>query len=84
MVTINRTVNDKKNHLKDNDTDNDTDRSQKIKNLIKNDAKITVNKLADNLNVSKSTILREIKELKENEILKRIGKEKGGHCQILK
>lgn len=95
MVTINRRVNDKLKLVKtfdtdydtDNDTDYDTDydtsRSQNILKLVKIDPKITVNKLADNLNVSKSTILREIKELKENKIIKRIGKEKGGYWQIL-
>jgi ATP-dependent DNA helicase RecG len=67
----------------DNDTDNDTGRDQKILNLIKNDNKITVNKLAGKLNVSKSTVLREIKELKENGKLKRIGKEKSGHWEII-
>lgn len=65
------------------DTDYDTDRGQKILNLIKNDAKITVNKLAGKLNISKSTVLREIKELKENGKLERIGKEKGRHWKII-
>jgi len=76
------TIHSNKNDT-DNDTDNDTGRSQKILNLIKNDGKITVNKLAGKLNVSKSTVLREIKELKENGKLERIGNEKGGHWEII-
>lgn len=39
--------------------------------------------MPDKLNVSKSTVLREIKELKENGKLERIGKEKGGHWKII-
>jgi DeoR/GlpR family transcriptional regulator of sugar metabolism len=39
--------------------------------------------MPDKLNVSKSTVLRGIKELKENGKLERIGKEKGGHWKII-
>jgi ATP-dependent DNA helicase RecG len=65
------------------DTDRDTDRGQKIMDLIKKDAKITVIQMADNLSTSRSTILREIKKLKEKGKLKRIGKEKDGYWEVI-
>ena len=52
-------------------------------NLIKKDSRITLSQLAKKLIVSRSTILREIKDLKANGKLKRIGTEKSGHWEIL-
>ncbi len=65
-----------------NDTGNDTDRSRKIMDLMKQNSKITVLDIARNLALSKSTILREIKDLKEKSKLKRIGKEKDGYWEM--
>jgi len=66
----------------DSDTDNDTDRSRKIIDLMKQNSKITVLNIASNLSLSKSTILREIKDLKEKGKLKQMGKEKDGYWEI--
>lgn len=67
----------------DNDTDNDTDRKNLILSFIKKDSKITINELTKELTVSRSTILRSIKELKKANKLKRIGSEKSGYWKIL-
>ena len=65
-----------------NDTDNDTERGQKIISLIRKDSKITINQIARNLSVSRSTILRDINKLKANGVLERLGSEKGGHWEL--
>jgi len=83
MVTLYKEKLEDNKNVTDNDTDNDTDRGQIIMNLIKKDSRITLSQLAKKLIVSRSTILREIKDLKANGKLKRIGTEKSGHWEIL-
>ena len=51
--------------------------------LITENEEISVNILATKLNVSRRTILRDIERLKHQNILKRVGKAKGGHWQII-
>ena len=69
-----------------NDTVNDTVKTQDdtVFHLIKQNNKITVAKISEHLNISLSTSKRKIKELKEKEIIKRIGSDKTGYWKIIK
>ena len=60
-----------------NDTINDT-----IFSLIKQNNKIKATEISERLNISLSTAKRKIKELKEQEIIERIGSNKTGHWEI--
>ncbi len=77
-VTIHSNIDDT-----DNDTDNDTDRKNIILSIIQKNSKITINEIAKKLGISKSTILRDIKKLKTNNKLRRIGSEKKGYWEII-
>ncbi len=67
----------------DNVTDDVTDREQIIFDKIKQDNKVTTTQLANQLNVSKRTILRDIEKLKQQNKIKRIGDERTGYWEIL-
>jgi len=62
-----------------NDTVNDT-----VFLLIKQNKSITTTEISEQLNLSLSTIKRKIKNLKEQEIIERIGSDKTGHWKICK
>ena len=75
--------NDTDNNRNDTDKiDNDTDRRKKIVQIIGNNKTVSILGLAQKLSVSKSTILRDVKMLKQKNILTRIGKEKNGHWEV--
>ena len=57
-------------------------RMQEIIESIKNNKFITIEELANNLNVSAKTIKRDLDKLKKDNILQRVGK-KGGYWKIL-
>jgi len=59
-------------------------RSLKIINSIESNNRITINELSELLKVDSKTIKRDINKLKKNNILKRIGPDKGGHWEIMK
>ena len=61
-----------------NDTVNDT-----VFNLIKQNSKIKATEISERLNISLSTAKRKIKELKEQELIERIGSDKTGHWKIM-
>jgi ATP-dependent DNA helicase RecG len=71
-------------HDTDHDTGHDTDHRKDIiiKEIAKNN-KISVVKLAQLCNVSKSTILRNLNRLKKSGLLNRVGTEKNGHWEIV-
>jgi len=50
---------------------------------IKNNNRISIQKLAHSCHVSKSTILRDLKKLKRSGLLKRTGTEKSGFWEVL-
>jgi len=80
--TDNDTNNDTDNDT--NDTDNDTDkRTVNILKLIDLNKNISSSQLAIKCNVSVSTIKRELKKLKQQNKLKRIGSEKSGYWEII-
>ena len=65
-------------------TDNVTDRRDTILLMIAQNKFISVREIAEKLNFSKRTILREVDDMKTMGLLKRIGKNKGGHWEIIK
>jgi len=61
---------------------NFSNREQKIIALIKKDNRILLNEIARKLTVSKRTILRDVKRMKEGKIIERIGSEKNGYWKV--
>ena len=74
---------DAKSHPQKNTDNFFSDREQQIINFITKDNKIPLNEIAKKLTVSKRTIMRDIKKLKMNKILERIGSEKNGYWKII-
>ena len=69
----------------DNVTDNVTDkRLISIINYISKNVRVSTNELAQLLNVTKRTILRDIEKLKKQNKIKRIGNEKTGYWEVVK
>ena len=64
------------------DNDNFSDREQQIIAYILEDNRIPLNDIAEKLNVSKRTILRDIKKMKRGKVLERVGSEKNGYWEI--
>ncbi|MBU3714156.1 MAG: HTH domain-containing protein [Ferruginibacter sp.] len=60
------------------DTVNDT-----VFSLIKQNNKITAKEISERLNVSLSTVRRNIKELRDNGKIERIGSDKTGYWRII-
>jgi len=58
--------------------------SEKIIRAIKKDQNITIITLAEIVGVSTRSIERNIKNLRQNNTLKRVGPKKGGHWKVLK
>jgi predicted transcriptional regulator len=56
---------------------------QKIFNLIQENNRITIQAIADELNMAKRAIDKNIKILKEQKIIKRTGSNKTGHWEII-
>lgn len=67
-----------------NDT-NDTEDSidEKICEIMQQDNEVTVNRLAERLHTSRSTVLRSIKRLKNNGLVQRIGDNRNGKWQVV-
>ena len=59
-------------------TQNDT-----VFSLINQNKDITTNEISKRLNLSLSTVKRKIKDLKEQEIIERIGSDKTGYWKII-
>jgi len=60
-----------------------SDREQQIIALILEDNRIPLNEIALKLTVSKRTILRDIKKMKDESIIERIGNEKNGYWEVI-
>ena len=84
-VYLNDTVNGKNDTIKlDFDTINDTINNA-VLDLIKQNKNINVTEISERLNISESTIklkVKEVKELKDQKIIERIGSNKTGHRKI--
>ena len=61
-----------------------TDLESKIINKIDLDNTITMNKIANDLKISKHTVAEYIKKLKTKKVLERIGSTKGGYWKVHK
>ncbi|MCK5835405.1 MAG: putative DNA binding domain-containing protein [Lentisphaeria bacterium] len=66
-------------HVTDNVTDN---RLLELLELIKADPYISIRFIAQELGVSKRTILRDLDKLKQSQSIERIGPEKGGYWRV--
>ncbi len=62
----------------------DINRDFKIVQLLNENNTISASELAKKLSVSRRTILRDLEKLKNENTIKRIGPEKGGHWEIIK
>jgi len=58
--------------------------SQKILQLLSADGSITTQQLADRLGVSRRAIAKQIRNLQEQGLLKRVGPDNGGHWEVIK
>lgn len=58
--------------------------SQKIIELIKANAGITTQQMADHLGISRRAVAKAIAKLQAENLIRRIGPDKGGHWEILK
>ena len=57
--------------------------SGKIIALIKDDAAITIERLAEYCGVTTRSIERNLKKLQQRHIIKRVGPDKGGHWEVI-
>ena len=60
-----------------------SERQEKILFIIKNEPTITTQRLSSQLNVHEKTIERDIKTLKQNNLLKRVGSNKSGKWVVI-
>ena len=51
--------------------------------LIKQNPYITTTEMAENLKISRRAIAKQIANLKENNQIRRIGPDKGGHWEVI-
>ncbi|MBO4438480.1 MAG: DeoR family transcriptional regulator [Spirochaetaceae bacterium] len=59
-------------------------RGNKIIALIADTNQISIRELSEKLGVTSKTIQRDLDLLKEKDIIRRVGADKGGHWEILK
>lgn len=57
--------------------------SQKIIELIREDAVITTQKMADNIGISRRAVAKAIAKLQAEGIIRRVGPDKGGHWEVI-
>ncbi len=57
--------------------------NQKIIELIKQNSKITINELMERTGLSESGVKKIIRNLKSNNIIRRVGADKGGYWEVL-
>ena len=55
---------------------------KKILDLMRNNPEITIDEMASAASVSRSTVLRSVKKLRENGMVNRIGGDRYGHWQM--
>jgi len=57
--------------------------SQKILQILSGDGSVTTQQLADRLGISRRAVAKQIKNLQEQGLLKRVGPDKGGHWEVV-
>lgn len=71
-------------NVTDNVTDNVTERRHKlIIDEVRLNNAISIDQLAEKLNVTRRTIIRDIEKMRKKEIISRIGPDKGGYWKII-
>ncbi len=72
-------------HIQFTDPVNDTVKfkNNTVFSLIKQNNKITANEISESLKISLSTTKREIKKLKEQGVIERVGSDKTGSWKVL-
>ena len=68
---------------KDSDVTDVTDRQNAILDLMRADALVSTSTIAERLEVTKRTVLRDVEVLKAKGLLRRVGSEKTGQWQVL-
>jgi ATP-dependent DNA helicase RecG len=58
-------------------------RGELIISLLKSNNNLTIDEIAEKLNITRHTVIRDIEKLKNNKLIKRIGPAKGGYWQII-
>jgi ATP-dependent DNA helicase RecG len=58
--------------------------SQKIVDIMKNNLKVTIAELAEEIGISERAIKKHIAALKKKDIIRRIGSDRGGYWEINK
>ena len=76
-------INDEENNSSQRETKSREKSREKILNLIKQNSEITQNELANNLQLSVKAIEKNLKQLRESGIIRRVGPDKGGHWEVL-
>lgn len=59
------------------------DRAEIILGLLKENNKISIRELSERLRLATKTIQRDLDKLKSQNIIRRVGADKGGHWEIL-
>jgi ATP-dependent DNA helicase RecG len=72
-----------KKHVEDSTQKSSQKSSQKILDLMRNNPNITLVELALSLNMTRRSIDKKIKILKEQEKIRRVGPDRGGHWEVL-
>ena len=57
--------------------------SEKILELIKNDPNISAAAIAEKIGVSSRAVEKQLKKLREENLIRRVGPDKGGHWEIV-
>ena len=85
MVTLHKTTHTLTTEkVVENVTENVTEnRSKQIIELIKDNNRVSTSELAKRLNVTRRTIARDIENLKHNNIIRRMGADKGGYWEVI-
>ena len=57
--------------------------SEKIMELIKNDPNISAAAIAEQIGVSSRAVEKQLKKLRDENLIRRVGPDKGGHWEIV-
>lgn len=74
----------KYNKVTERVTERVTEKEQIITKLIKENQNITISDIVEYMKISRKSVNINIKKLKEKEIIKRIGSDRGGYWEIIK
>ncbi len=67
-----------------NFTENFTENSKHIFNLMRNNSKITIDQIANQIGISRRAVINNTNKMKELGLIRRIGPAKGGYWEVIK